>query len=55
MKIKVELTIRALNECDLREISNSKRLGVEVVNKITEALKEIDTTGVYFDFKISCD
>ena len=53
--ITVKVEIKPLNDCNLIESSKCNKIGNEMINEITKVLKDIDTSGIHFDVKITTE
>ena len=53
--IIVKIEIRPLNDCNLIQSSECNKIGNDMINKITDVLKDINTSEIYFDVKITAE
>ena len=53
--INVKIEIKPLNNCNLIESSKCNEIGNNMINRITEVLKDIDKSGIHFDVKITTE
>lgn len=54
-KITITISIDPLKEGNLSERSKSNKIGNDMINKVTEALNNIDTSNILFDVNISTE
>ena len=53
--ITVKVEIKPLNDYNLIESSKCNMIGNEMINKITDVLKDINTSKIHFDVKITTE
>lgn len=51
--IIIEISVKAFNETNAIENSIANKKLNEIINNITESIKNIDTSGVFFDININ--
>lgn len=53
--INIKIEIRPLDGSNLIKLSKCNEIGNDMINRITEVLKDIDKSEIHFDVKITAE